>query len=244
MEKSKIDKVLTEIYYNPLEGLVGVTNLYRKAKKKLKSITMKQVKEWYKRQSTTQIHYRTKKKISYLPIFSYKSGAFQMDLTEMKRLSSKNKGFKYILTAINVNTRKLYAYRSKSKNAGAIKQLLKQFKDDVISHNETFKTKNRVDVPLTSVTTDAGSEFLGNKKWFEDNEVQLIIVNPSNKKYITSKIERVHRTLKELFNKYFTAFQTATWYDILDDFVSNYNNRYHATIKQEPNQVGKRKRRK
>ena len=33
---------------------------------------MKEVKEWYKKQATTQIHYRKNEKISYLPIFSYR----------------------------------------------------------------------------------------------------------------------------------------------------------------------------
>ena len=96
MSKNKINQLLTEIYCNPLEGLMGVTNLYRKAKKKLKTITLKQVKNWYKRQGTTQIHYRKKKKISYLPIFSYKTGTFQADLTEMGRLAKKNKGFNIV----------------------------------------------------------------------------------------------------------------------------------------------------
>ena len=124
----KIDEVLTKLYYDPLEVLMGINTLYKKAKKIIKNIKLKDVQSWYKKQATTQIHYRKSKKISYLPIFSYKPGAFQADLTEMKRLASKNKGYRYILTAINVNTRKLYAYKSKTKNATAIKKLLKQFK--------------------------------------------------------------------------------------------------------------------
>ena len=68
------------------------------------------------------------------------------------------------------------------------------------------------------MTTDAGSEFKGNKNWF-----QIIILNyysnPNNKKYTTGKIERVHRSLKDLFNRYFTAFDTVVWYNMLDKFV-------------------------
>ena len=122
---------------------MGINSLYKKAKKIIKNIKLKEVQSWYKKQATTQIHYRKNKKISYLPIFSYKPGAFQADLTEMKRLASKNKGYRYILTAINVNTRKLYAYKSKTKSATAIKNLLKQFKKDVETHNVSFNKKNQ-----------------------------------------------------------------------------------------------------
>ncbi len=239
MSKSKIEKVLTEIYYDPLEGLMGINSLYKKAKKVIKTIKLKDVQSWYKKQATTQVHYRQTKKINYLPIFSYRPGAFQMDLTEMKRLASKNKQYKYILTAINVNTRKLYAYKSKSKSAATIKKLLNQFKKDVRDHNLNIPENNRPPEPyVSSITTDAGTEFIGSKSWFIDNDIQLIVVNPMNKKYTTSKIERVHRTLKELFNKYFTAFATSKWYDMLDDFIANYNNRFHYSIKQSPNDVG------
>ena len=100
-----------------------------------------------------------------------------------------NKGYKHILTAINVNTRKLYAYKSKTKNATAIKKLLKQFKTDVKDHNVSFNKKNQPPTPyISSITTDAGTEFIGNKQWFIDNEIKLIIVNPMNKKYTTSKM--------------------------------------------------------
>ena len=102
----------------------------------------------------------------------------------MPRIAGKNKGFRYILTAIQINTRKLYAYKSKSKSAASIKKLLNQFKRDVKTHNETFPLNNRPRKPyIHRVTTDAGSEFKGNKNWFRDNDIELIIVNPNNKKY-------------------------------------------------------------
>ena len=48
-----------------------------------------------------------------------------MDLTEMTRIATKNKNYRYILTAIQINTRKLYAYKSKSKSAGRNKKIIK-----------------------------------------------------------------------------------------------------------------------
>ena len=116
-----------KIYYDPKEGFMGINNLYRKAKKKDKTVKMKDVEKWLKEQAVGQVHTRKSDKIEYLPIMSFTHGHFQMDLTDMDVFKSQNKNFRYILTVINVNTRKLYAYKSKKKNAASITLLLKQF---------------------------------------------------------------------------------------------------------------------
>ena len=208
-------------------GLWGVNNLHRAIQKINPKVKIKEVQDWLNKQAVAQIHKRMSDKIAYMPIFSYNPGSFQMDLTEMPMFVKQNRGYRYILTAININTRKLYAYKSKKKTATDIRKLLDKWRKDVGI--------------VSKVTTDAGSEFKGNREWFKVNDIELTIVNPKNKYWVTGKIERVHRTLKELFDKYFTAMNTVKWYDMLDDFVENYNNRYHTAIKMSPNDVPTRK---
>ena len=123
----KMEKLLGKIYYDPKEGFMGINNLYRKAKKKDKTIKMKEVEKWLKQQAVGQVHTRKSDQIEYLPIMSFTPGHFQMDLTDMDVFKSQNKNFRYILTVINVNTRKLYAYKSKKKDAASITLLLKPF---------------------------------------------------------------------------------------------------------------------
>ena len=38
-------------------------------------------------------------------------------------------------------------------------------------------------------------------------------------------------------NNYFTATGKPIWYNVLDDFIDNYNNTYHRGIKMKPNDV-------
>lgn len=237
IDKDKnIETILGKVYYDPKQGFMGVNNLYKSIKKIYPKIKLHEVQDWLKKQAVSQIHKRVSNKINYMPIFSYNPGSFQVDLTEMPMFVKQNRGYRYILTVININTRKLYAYKSKKKNATDIKKLLDKWIKDV----ELFHKidSDRPKPYINRVTTDAGSEFKGNRKWFQDNNIKLTIVNPKNKYWITGKIERVHRTLKELFNKYFTAMNTTKWYDMLDDFIENYNNRYHTSIKMSPNEVG------
>ena len=223
------ETILQQIYYDPKQGFLGVNNLYRAIKKIVPNVKIKEVQSWLNKQAVAQIHKRMSDKIDYMPIFSYSPGSFQMDLTEMPMYVKQNRGYRYILTVININTRKLYAYKSKKKSATEIKNLLDKWYKEVDIANK--------------VSTDAGSEFKGNRKWFEDNNIELTIVNPKDKFWLTGKIERVHRTLKELFDKYFTAMNTVKWYDMLDAFVENYNNRYHTAIKMSPNEVDAEKER-
>ena len=81
-----MEKLLGKIYYDPKEGFMGINNLYRKAKKKDKTIKMKDVEKWLKQQSVGQVHTRKSDQIEYLPIMSFTPGHFQMDLTDMELL--------------------------------------------------------------------------------------------------------------------------------------------------------------
>ena len=172
-----MEKLLGKIYYDPKEGFMGINNLYRKAKKKDKTIKMKDVEKWLKQQAVGQVHTRKSDQIEYLPIMSFTPGHFQMDLTDMDVFKSQNKNFRYILTVINVNTRKLYAYKSKKKDAASITLLLKQFVKDVDKFHEN---DNQRPLPyIKNITTDAGSEFKSSSKDFlKSNNIELQVVYP------------------------------------------------------------------
>jgi len=49
--------------------------------------------------------------------------------------------------------------------------------------------------------------------------------------------ERFIKTLKGRLEKYFWEKKTHKWIDVLDQFIENYNNTYHRSIKMAPNEV-------
>ena len=196
-----IEKLLGKIYYDPKEGFMGVNNLFKKAKAKDKTVKLVDVKKWLKKQAVSQVHTRKSIKTEYLPIFSFNPGHYQMDLTDMNVFKSQNKNFRYILTIININTRKLYAYKTKSKSPVSIAKLLKKFVKDVKDFHKN--DKQRPSPYIRNITTDAGSEFKGlAREFLKSQNIELQVVYPGDKFWTTSKIERVHRTLKELFQKW------------------------------------------
>ncbi|RWS22697.1 hypothetical protein B4U80_06807, partial [Leptotrombidium deliense] len=57
-----------------------------------------------------------------------------------------------------------------------------------------------------------------------------------NEDFKCSIIERFHRTLKSKMFKFFTAFNTRRYIDVLQEIVQSYNNSYHSSIKMAPNE--------
>ena len=73
-------------------------------------------------------------------------------------------------------------------------------------------------------------------KFFEDNNVKIYYTF-SNLKAVF--IERFNRSLRELMMKEFIKNNNTIWYNILQNLIKTYNNRYHHTIKMKPINVNK-----
>ena len=80
---------------------------------------------------------------------------------------------------------------------------------------------------------DKGSEFYNAyfKKWLRDNGIVMYSTHNEEKSVVA---ERFIRTLKSKIYKYMTSISKNVYIDKLDDIVSEYNNKYHTTIKMKP----------
>ena len=101
-------KILTELYNDPERGLQGVTSLYKKAKQESNTITLKFVREFLEHQSTAQITKQVRKNKDFNTIISPSiRNNFQINLMELPS-PSLNKGYKYLLTCIDVYSRYVF----------------------------------------------------------------------------------------------------------------------------------------
>lgn len=216
------EELLHDLYYN-LNNLDGANQLYLKAKVRDPSITLDIVKEWSKKQTANQL---TERKVGakniYLPIYSDIPYAFQIDLTFFPRYLPQNDGYGIFFTAININTRYVYAFKTKHKDMDTILDVIKEMEKQTV---------------INSFTSDDGGEF--NNKQFKDycmdnNITNYFITDDSHKLGI---VNRFHRTLKEKITKYFIAHNTVRWVDIIDDIVKNYNHSINRGIGIEPFKV-------
>ena len=215
-----MEELLTDLYYNPKTGYSSKDKLYRRAKELDDNITLKIVQEFLDRQPTAQITKQTKRQKIFSSIKSPSvKNNYQIDIFVLPN-PTLNKGFKYLLTCIDIYSRYAFVKKLKSKDGAKVFEAFKE----MIS--EEGKPEN--------INLDEGSEFIYTpfRKYCEDEDITLWYSNKDqdNKNAI---IERFHRTLRNYLLRYEVA-TGQSYIDDLDYIIDNYNNTYHVTIKNKP----------
>ena len=72
------------------------------------------------------------------------------------------------------------------------------------------------------------------------NENNIKLYSTNNSEIKSSVVERFNRTFKNMMYKKFTENNNSIFYNILDELVNNYNNKYHSTIKMKPIKASKK----
>ena len=147
---------------------------------------------------------------------------WQADLVEMQPYSRENKGFKYLLTVIDVFSKFAWAVPVKQKTG-----------KDVTAAMKSILQQGRKPKKLQ---TDKGKEFYNSI--FEDLMTQHNIHLYSTFSNLKASIcERFNRTLKNKMWKKFSLNGNFKWLDILPGLINAYNNTKHRTIGMKPQDV-------
>jgi len=139
----------------------------------------------------------------------------------MQSLETDNKGYRYILTMIEIFSRYAWAIPVKSKRG-----------DDIFNAFETIFRERKPD----KIQFDEGKEFYNGtvKELPEKKGIEYFSTN-SDKKVV----ERFNRTLKTRMWKYITEKNTRNWLPVFHKFVHSYNNSVHSSIGMTPIQASK-----
>ena len=229
--KTENDKKLLELYENPE---IGISTNPRKFFETLRddgySFKQREVKEFLDKLPVTQIH--NENKAVYLPIqVNNVRDQYQIDLivlikrkrryTELDTVRKQD--LRYIMTLIDVYSRKADCRYIENKNASTTLEALKSMIEDMGK-------------PL-EIQGDKGSEWGGQfKKYCDDNKIKLVLKDKDGK-FSNGIIERFNRTLLGYYKRYRTEFPKQTLKQVaqkLPEFIDNYNNSIHRTIGIEP----------
>ena len=150
---------------------------------------------------------------------------FAADLVEMQKFNKINKGYRYLLTCIDIFSKYAFVIPLKDKKGITIKNALQKI----------FKKRKP-----KFLWTDKGKEFYNNQvdDLLKENNIKLYSTNDSEIK--SSVIKRFNRTFKNMMYKKFTENNNAIFYNIIDKLVDEYNNKYHRTIKITPIEASKK----
>ena len=223
-----MEKKLAGIYLDPSHpaSFGGLDAVYRAVKEEGKSkISRKQVQDWLSQQDVYTLHKPARRHYKRSRVIvSGIDAQFQADLCDVQSLSRYNKGYKYLLTCLDIFSKYAFVIPLKTKQG---QELVKAFQTILSSGRKPSKLQ-----------TDQGSEFLNRvfQKFLRDNNIDFFTVNSGLK---ASVVERFNRTFKNKMYKYFTYKNTLSYIDALPQLVKSYNNTYHRSIKMKPSQVTK-----
>lgn len=225
MSSSLFEETLRTVYYDLKhpDSYASATALYRSVKSIVPSITLKYVKNWLASQNVYTLHAPIRRHFNrrktVVPGLYHQ---MQMDLVDLSSISNKNAGYRYLLTAVDVFSRKAFVVPLKNKRDISVK--------NAIAHIFTNYP------PIKYLQTDLGTEFYNRnvKDYLTKQNITLFSTSSDTK---SSIVERFNRTLKQKMFKYFTANNTISYVPVLQDLVTSYNNRKHRSIGMAPNQV-------
>lgn len=216
----EVGEILNDIYYdagNPA-SFGGIAKL-----SKASGVSQKKTKEWLMKQDTYSLHKPIRLNFPRRKVLSYGIGELmQCDLVDMSKFAKQNKNNRFLLTCIDVLSKKAFIIAIKKKNA-----------DSLV---EAFKKLFRQTKTIINLQTDEGKEFYNRKvkSLFKQHGIHHY---SSHSEHKASVIERFNLTLRNKLHRIFTHRGSYKYIDVLDKVVKSYNESIHRSTGYAPNDV-------
>ncbi len=219
------EKQLFDLYYKQ-HNYFGRDKLYKLCVSKKIDISRRQVLDWLNKQEIHQLHAPTFLSTNIQHTILKKPGKqIGIDLIDMQNYV--NDGYHYILTGIDLFSKKAYARPLKNKTGKATAQAMQNIiKKDIKS--------------VSSIRSDNGSEFISEefKSMLAKNKIRQVLSLPG-KPQSNGNIERFNSTLKRLLRMAMRSTQSNDWPNLLKVIIENYNNTEARVTGQVPNKLDK-----
>jgi hypothetical protein len=218
-----IQKKLAELYQDPKTGLTGMNKFYDRVKDTYIGITSEDCYRFLRAHEGHQIHQGIPSaKVTRPVVIKQPNKYLQIDLSDMSEYKGYNQGYRYILSAVDVNSKFLYAKALKNKTSKNVAAALEKILDEMLPKRPSVAQH------------DNGSEFMAEVSELLKSRGIKQIFSLSHNPRSQGQIERVQQTLKRMIRRHFTQENTRRWFDILDQLLENYNSTTHNTTKEKP----------
>lgn len=219
------EQLLNKIYYDD-KVIFGRDKLFSYVTSKYPEykISRRMVMNWLKDQYIHQIYAPTKttKNIKHT-VLNKPHKQIGIDLIDMQNYEYKD--FKYILTAIDLFSKKAYAKPLKNKEQNTVTKAMEELIKDEIHY-------------VGSIRSDQGSEFINDMfiNMLNKYDIKSVLSLPG-KPQSNGNIERFNKTIKRALLMGLKINNNKDWVTILPIIINNYNNTIHDTTKQIPDDI-------
>lgn len=219
------EELLYDLYYNK-KLLFGRDRLYKYIQENYpdSGISRRMVYNWLSRQEVHQIFQQTKRtKLIQHTVLNEPKKQIGVDLVDMQKYEYN--GYKYILTCIDLFSKKAYARALKSKEEKEVTKAME------------YLIKNEIHY-VSSIRSDRGSEFISNSfldllKKYDIKSVLSLPAKPES----NGNIERFNKTLKRLLRMAILINKTKDWVSQLPIVIDNYNDTENTVTHKTPNEL-------
>ena len=219
------DKLMNHLYYDE-KYFFGRDKLWRIPEVQEAGITRRQVASWLEAQQVSQMFKQTRASRDVQPTIASKPyGQMGCDLMDLSAMADN--GFKWILTCIDLFSKKGFAVpmkdKTESSTTNAMRKMLKLF--------------NHMPAVIRS---DNGSEFIcaGFKKLLADHDIKQVLSAPG-KPQSNGQVERFNGVLKRLIKMNYLYTGTSDWATDINQYLHNYNTTYQRVIGMSPDDAEK-----
>uniref|UniRef100_A0A914IEH9 Integrase catalytic domain-containing protein n=1 Tax=Globodera rostochiensis TaxID=31243 RepID=A0A914IEH9_GLORO len=217
--KVELIKAALDPLYNDLSSpsaFAGVEGLQREARKKLDrnklNISKKDVQNYLEGHRTYTL--LRPRRVRFPRAKTVAAGFMtdvQVDLADLQTLSRHNRGYRYLLVAVDVLSKRLFVVPLLTKRAEDILQAFKQLIEQM---------------PMAPhrIFSDKGTEFRNRllKEFFEQQDIAKH--EPVHSSVKASVAERAIRNVKQRLYRYFAQKETLNWVDVVQKIIDGINN--------------------
>ena len=222
MTKQQLDDIHS-LYYDDM-NFFGRDKLWKLANNSGINISRRQVADWLTKQEVWQTNVYPVRNAKTIRSTVSKAPHKQIGIDLIDMQNYRYDGYTYILTGIDMFSKKGYAIALLNKEHNTVNAGLKDMLLDIEY--------------VGSIRSDNGSEFISTsfKKILKDNNIKQVLSLPG-KPQSNGQVERFNQTLKRMLMLAMKSSSSQDWVSILDTIVNNYNKSYQSTIEMTPNQA-------
>jgi hypothetical protein len=212
---AKVLKAIWENISHPA-SFSSPRKLWKAAVKQLPKLKLDEVVYWLSTQPSYSLFRKAVTKFKRKRVVtSGLNDQLQADLMDMHHIAKENKGYKYILAAIDCFSRFAYLEALKDKTAESTAIAFKR----ILSRSGKIR----------KLQTDQGGEFLGQafQRLITDSGISHFVTDQDVK---AQMVERFNRTFKEKMTRYFFNEGKLEYLSVLQTMVKTYNSTPHSSL--------------
>lgn len=202
----------------------GVVAFYKYVSSKYINITREDVTAFLSTRGFYQMSQSITKRINKPIISKYPNQLWGIDLIDMNDYIKSNYGWRYIMTVVDIFSRKVFLNKMKVKEA--------------IKTRDTFdEIMNKSNVSPKYLLSDNGNEWLGEfQQYCKDKNIKQIFTR-SYSPEANGVVERMNKEIRKIIKAFFIRNNNKAWYNILDKVEDNKNNTFNSTVKHTPKEI-------